>query len=517
MDFDEIHRQLLNPATYPEPTGSVTFVETHISRVYLTDNHAYKLKKPLNLGFLDFSTLERRGFFCAEEVRLNRRFAPDIYLGVAELRNAGGVLHFDRPGTLIDFAVRMRRLPEARMLDRLIDGGSTELASEIERLARHLVPLLASAPICRDADGDGSVAAIRANCRENLDESTAAIGHALTAQAHRTMAALTSIQLAQLDPLLRDRQALGLVHDGHGDLHARNICMTEPIQIYDCIEFCRRFRVADVAAELAFLLMDLDYRGRRDLGERFLAVYQERAADPDLPRLLPFFKSYRAWVRGKVEFLLAGDTEVAAETRQHALERSWRYFNLALGYQVPPMLLLTIGLMGVGKTTLARALATALGAELLRSDVIRKELAGLTATRSSMDAFDTGLYAPEMNRRTYAELRQRAERRLRQGKTVIVDASFARSNDRQLFCALAAELALPVRLLHVHCDQATVLARLAQRRADGQDASDGRAELVEAQAANFEPPGTGPELIAIDSSGAVDYNVQAVICQLATR
>ena len=517
MDFQEIHQQLLHPASYPEPTGSVTFVETHISRVYLTDTHAYKLKKPLNLGFLDYSTLERRSFFCAEEVRLNRRFAPDIYLGVAELRSAGGVLHFDGPGILIDVAVRMRRLPEARMLDRLIEEGNTELPGEIERLARHLVPLLASAPICRDAGGDGSAAAVDANCRENLDESAAAIGHALTAHAHRTMATLTSGLLAQLDPLLRDRQARGFVRDGHGDLHARNICMTEPIQIYDCIEFCRRFRVADVAAELAFLLMDLEYRGRRDLAEQFLAVYQERAADPDLPRLLPFFKSYRAWVRGKVEFLLADEAEVAAETRRHALERSWRYFNLALGYQVPPMLLLTIGLMGVGKTTLARPLATALGAELLRSDVIRKELAGITAARSCRDAFETGLYAPEMSGRTYAELRQRAERLLRHGKTVIVDASFARNHERQAFFALAAELAVPVRLLLVYCDRATAMTRLTQRQADGQDVSDGRAELVDAQAASFEPPVSSPELITIDSSGAVDYNVQTVICQLATR
>jgi hypothetical protein len=517
MNFEEMHQQLLKPAAYPEPTGNVAFVETHISRVYLTDTHVYKLKKPLNLGFLDFSTLERRGFFCAEEVRLNRRFAPDIYLGVAELRNSRGQLRFGGPGRLEEFAVRMRRLPAARMLDRLLDDASPELPAEIERLARHLAPLLASSPACRDEQGEGSPAMIAANCQENLTQTRVAIGHALTEEAHRTMAAVTAAQLALLGPLLGKRQARGFVRDGHGDLHARNICMTEPIQVYDCIEFCRRFRVADVAAELAFLLMDLEFRGRRDLAGRFLATYRERVADPDLLRLLPFYKSYRAWVRGKVETLLADETDVAPLTRQQALERSRRYFNLALGYHVPPMLLLTVGLMGVGKTTLARALAGALGAELLRSDIVRKELAGLPAVVPSPDAFATGLYVPEMSHRTYAELRHRAEQLLRGGKTVIVDASFVRRSERQAFLDLAGELAVPARLLHIYCDRATAVSRLEQRRVEGLDVSDGRPELVAAQTAAFEPLDSGHGLIAIDSSAAVDYNVQTVICRLATR
>jgi len=517
MKLEAMHEQLLRPATYPEPTTSVTFVETHISRVYLTDTHVYKLKKPLNLGFLDFSTLERRGFFCAEEVRLNRRFAPDVYLEVAELRASGGRLRFSGPGRLVDFAVRMRRLPAARMLDRLIDEGNPELPAEIQRLARHLALLLASSPVCREEGGDGSGIMITANCQENLLQTRLAIGHALTAEAHRTMTALTSAELARLGALFDQRLADGFVRDGHGDLHARNICMTEPIQVYDCIEFCRRFRVADVAAELAFLLMDLEFRGRRDLAELFLTTYRAQVADPDLLTLLPFYKSYRAWVRGKVETLLAEETEVAAVAREQARERSRRYFNLALGYHVPPMLLLTAGMMGVGKTTLARALASALGAEVLRSDVVRKELAGLSAIRPCPAAFATGLYAPEMSRRTYRALRREAEGLLRGGKTVIVDASFARHSERQAFLDLAADLAVPARLLHLFCDRDIAASRLRGRQAEGQDASDGRPELVAAQAAIFEPLGDVPGLIAIDSSAPVDYNVQMVICRLATR
>lgn len=516
MDFQEMHQQLLDPATYPEPTGCVEYRETHISRVYLTDHYAYKLKKPLALGFLDFSTLERRGFFCAEEVRLNRRFAPDTYLGVARLQMDQGILRFNGRGSLVEYAVHMRRLPDERMLDRLIDDASPDLPDEIERLARHLAPLLGTSAICRNEADGAHAEVVRGNCEENLAQTLPVIGRTLSAQAHRVMTEITRSQLARLEPIFAAREKHGYVRDGHGDLHARNICMTDPIRIYDCIEFCRRFRVDDIAAELAFLLMDLDFRGRRDLSERFLATYQDDASDPDLFSLLPFYKSYRAWVRGKVEALLADEPEVAPELRQQAIERSRRYFNLAIGYHVPPLLLLTAGLMGVGKSTFARALAGALGAELLRSDVIRKELAARATDSRHAEAFGEGLYAPAMTARTYAELLQQAERLLGRGKTVVVDASFARQADRRDFLALASRLAIPARLLHLHCEKATAMARLDQRQAEGRDASDGRRELFEAQAAVFDPFPGGPGTIAIDSSAAVDYNVQNILCQLLT-
>jgi aminoglycoside phosphotransferase family enzyme/gluconate kinase len=514
MDPLHMHRQLLNPATYPETTRRVEFRETHISRVYLTDTHAYKLKKPLNLGFLDFSTLERRGFFCAEEVRLNRRFAPGTYLGVVELHEDQGRLRFGGPGRLLEFAVQMRRLPEARMLDHLLDTAASELPAEIERLARHLAPLLATAEVCRAAGKGSQVAVITANCAENLAQTVPAIGQGLSAEAHRVMTRLSRGQIDQLSPLFAAREARGYVRDGHGDLHARNICMTDPIQIYDCIEFCRRFRVADVAAELAFLLMDLDFRGRRDLAGRLLAAYLECADDPELTQLLGFYKSYRAWVRGKVDALLAGEAEVDAAMRAEAQLRSRRYFNLALGYHVPATLLLTAGLMGVGKTTLARALAAAVGGTLLRSDVVRKELAGIAPTTSRLEPFGAGLYAPAMHARTYAELGRRAQALLASGTTVIVDASFARTAERQAFLAMADARGIPAWLLHLQCDRATALTRLDRRQVEGHDASDGRSDLAQAQAARFEPLPAGPRVIEIDSSAAVDYNVQKIICRL---
>ncbi|TLM68397.1 MAG: kinase [Deltaproteobacteria bacterium] len=513
MDPEALHRQLLDPATYPEPTRHVDYRETHISRVYLTDSHAYKLKKPLKLGFLDYSTLDRREFFCAEEVRLNRRFAPDTYLGVATLNADHGMLRFNGKGPLIDYAVRMRRLPDDRMLDTLVERNAPDLPGEIARLAGHLAALFAALPPCRGG-ADGHAADVRANCEENLAQTLPVIGKPLSSEAHRLMAARTESELARLVPLFAAREAAGFVRDGHGDLHARNICMTDPVRVYDCIEFCRRFRVDDVAAELAFLLMDLEFRGRRDLAETFLARYRECAADPDLAALLPFYKSYRAWVRGKVEALLSGETDAAPATRAAAGERAAKYFNLALGYYVQPVLLLTAGLMGVGKSTLARALAETLGARLLRSDVIRKELAGLHRGRAQPDAFGAGLYAPAATARTYAEMQRQVETLLHRGCSVVVDASFARDADRQAFFALAAACGVPAWLLHLQCARDLALNRLDRRQAEGGDPSDGRRALFAPQAALFEPVAAGPRVIAIDSSADVNYNVQKIACRL---
>jgi predicted kinase len=268
---------------------------------------------------------------------------------------------------------------------------------------------------------------------------------------------------------------------------------------------------------LAFLLKDLDMRGRRDLAGRFLAAYQQQVDDPDFVDLLPFYKSYRAWVRGKVDALLAGETEVAAETRAEALARSRRSFNLALGYHLPPMLLLTAGLMGVGKTTLARAFTETVGAELLRSDVIRKELAGISPEAPCPEGFGRGLYSETMTSRTYAELQYRADRLLRQGKTVVVDASFACAAERQQFFTLSERRAVPARLLHLQCDRSVAMTRLDRRQANGRDASDGRRELLDTQSAAFDPVPCDPRVITIDSSPAVDYTVHNLICRLLAR
>lgn len=512
--MDVYHHQLLQPEAYPDPTKKVAYKETHISRLYLTDRRVYKLKKPLDLGFLDFTTLGKRRFFCGEEVRLNRRFNPDTYLGVFELRRAHGRVRFDGPGQVIDYAVGMQRLPEDRMLNRLIAARDPDLPAEMSRLAGQLREIFTAAEICREEEPANAALTAR-NCRENVAETNHFPIELLRPEARQVMLRRIEHDLQTLGERLVQRERDGFVRDGHGDLHAGNICMTEPIRIYDCIEFNRRFRIADIAADLAFLLMDLDFHDRRDLAAKLLQDYQAQAEDPDLERLLPFYQRYRAWVRGKVEGLLYQEPDAPREAREEAGSRSCRHFNLALGYALPPSLFLTCGLMGTGKTSLAAGLARASGASHLRSDVVRKELAGIPADRAAHAAYQSGLYVPQMTERTYRTLVERAEQQLVEGRSVIVDASFSSRRHRRLFAEMAARTGRQIWTLYLQCPQSTILQRLDQRR---HDASDARPELLACQAEDFVPPTRADHLIAIDSTQGVDYNVQATLCRaLADR
>lgn len=508
--MEQLYQQLLDPAVYPELPCAVSFRETHISRLYLTDHYVYKLKKPLDLGFLDFSTLAKRHHFCNEEVRLNRRFSPQIYLGVVGLRLDRGRLTFGRHGRLIDYAVRMLRLPEERMLDRLIESEAPELEALMPALTAYLHEALQRTEICRQ-EAEPNARTVRHNCQENFAQTRAAVGTSLSAQAHQLMQILTSKELDNLEGLMLEREIKGFVRDGHGDLHTGNICLTTPPCIYDCIEFNRRFRVADVVADLAFLIMDLEFRGRRDLAMNFIRNYKELSQDPDIDILLPFYKRYRAWVRGKVSAILATEADVALSMRAEAAERSRAYFNMALGSCLKPVLFVTAGLMGVGKTTLSRALSAATGAVHLRSDVTRKQLAGIESTRTCKDPYAQGLYRKEMSQRTYDELFNKSADLLRKGDSVVVDASLAEDRQRMRFQSLAAAIGCPFLLLYLHCPEGVVLQRLEQRTGD---ASDGRRELLSSQKDNFDAVNGMYGVINLDARLAASLNVQEILCRV---
>ncbi len=518
MNSLDLHQALLKPETYPRETGPIEYRETHISRLYFTARHVYKVKKPVDFGFLNFTTLDRRRFYCQEEVRLNQRFCPDTYLGVTEIRREKNRIRIDGQGDVVDYAVVMNRLPEHLMLDRLIESGTPSLAAEMPRLGQRIAQFHRESEICRSVAGRSNLDVVRRNWQENFTQSASFVGETLSEKAQAVCSDYVERFLKEHEPLMLQREEDGFILDGHGDLHTEHICMTDPIRVYDCIEFNQRFRIGDVAADLAFLLMDLDFRGRRDLSAPLLQTYRQAAgSDPDLMKLLPFYQIYRAWVRGKVESFLSADSEVSKETRMQAQQRARQYFNRALGYLVPPALILTCGYMGVGKTTVGQAVAKAIDAPLLRSDALRKELAGIPPEEKRLDAFGKGLYRPAMTRRTYRLLLERSGELLAAERPVVADASFAHKADRELFRDLALRADVPCLLLFMECDRQTALNRLRRRRNLAADASDGRPELFDRQTETFESPEDETGVIKVDTSRDVDYNANLILAEIIER
>lgn len=519
MTYDQLHSLLLDPQAWPMPTHRVEWRETHISHLYLGDELVIKIKKPVNFGFLDFSTPALRRHFCREEVRLNRRFAPNTYLGAFSLGNDEGRLVFDRHGRGGEWVVLMRRLADGELLPYRIASGDPRLPADMERLARRLIQLHRHSTICRNDRGQSDLERVRTNWKENFDQTEAFPESILPFACRAGLARYVTKFLCDHESLFREREERGLVRDGHGDLHAEHVCLGQPIRIFDCIEFNRRFRVSDILADLAFLLMDLRYRGRRDIADQLLGRYFEAfpggAAERELVR---FYIVYRAYVRGKINGLLAGDINATPEHRSQGEETARRYFNFALA-TLPqrPQLVLLCGPMGTGKSTVAARLAPLLEATVLSSDVLRKELAGLAPTIRCATPFGTGLYSATMSTRTYVELLRRAMALLRQGESVIVDASFMRRSDRQSFRQSAADQALPCTPILVVCPMETALRRLVERQRIGSDASDGRPELCRQQHALFEYPDRAESILTIDTRHDLDYNIQAILFALTQK
>lgn len=503
---------LLHPEAYPHPADDIRLHETHISWVVLAGRYAYKIKKPVNFGFLDFSTRERRAAVCADEVRLNRRLAPDVYLGVVELVERNGAYFVGGPGRPVEPMVWMRRLPEAGMLPNLLRAGAVD-ARLVRRIARRLARFHATAATGPGVDEYGALPTLRTNWQENFDQTAPFVGRTLLATVRTAIVAYVERFLNEQQPLLERRVASGRIREGHGDLHAASICIEgRRIQLFDCLEFNPRFRCADVAAEVAFLAMDLDHFGRADLADAFVDAYVRASGDAELPRLLDFYRCYRAFVRGKVLSLRLTEPGLSPEQETRTIEEARAYFDLAWAYAGGlgrAMLLVTMGLPASGKTSLAAALAQRLGLVHLSSDVVRKELVGLAPTERCPAAFGAGLYTPAMTRRVYAALRRRGAAWLRRGRSVVLDATYSQPAERAAVARLAARLGAPLLVLVCRVDEATARQRLAARAADPRTASDARLELWPALQAAFAEP--------LELTGAVDLDTTAPLPVVVER
>lgn len=517
MTPEELHQRLRDPQIYPFPTEKIELRETHVSCVYLADQRVYKIKKPVNLGFLDFTTLESRHHFCLQEVLLNRRFAPDTYLGVIPIRlHDGAIILNGTKGEIIEYAVEMRRLPEERMLDQLLECNDPDLPIDVLRLASSLAQIHQGSPVSNAADED-RVSIARVNWEENFKQVMAYAGATISQRGLDLCRNAMEQALKELAPLIRSRHATGRTRDVHGDLHADHICLTYPISIYDCIEFNRRFRVDDILADLAFLLMDLDKRGRADLGLIIEQTWSILLNERIEPALLRFYKIYRAFVRGKVHSFLVDAPALAHDERHIGRVRAREYFNLALGYLAPQTLYLTCGTMGSGKTTLSHALARAVCGIHLRSDLIRKELSGLDPQEHDTAPYAQGIYTPQITQQTYAQLFTLTQRELTKGHSVIVDAAFSSQRERDRFRQLATESGLPFVLLHLSCDETIALQRLERRWQEREDPSDGRPEIFAEHRQSFSPPVPGENAMTLDSERDCLENVETILVELLTK
>jgi aminoglycoside phosphotransferase family enzyme/predicted kinase len=505
-------RDLLDPAAYPHPAGDIRLYETHISWVVLAGNYAYKLKKPVDMQFLDFSTAAKRRAACEDEVRLNRRLCPDLYLGVSEIVERGGRYVVGGRGRIGEPAVRMRRMPAEGMLPRLLAEGAVD-ARLVRRIARKLARFHAQAATGPGVDEYGTPAAVRANWRENFEQTAPFVGSVVDTDVHQRIVAFVERFLVEQHDLLEQRVAAGRIRECHGDLHARNICVAgRRLWLFDCIEFNPRLRCSDVAAEVAFLAMDLDHYGRADLAAAFVQHYRRESGDMEIPHLLDFYRCYRAYVRGKVLCLRRASTDVSDEEAAADRAEARAYFDLAWAYagglaqpgaRRAPLLVLSMGLPASGKTSLARTLAGRLGLLHLSSDVVRKELAGLRPTDRAGGAFGEGLYDPAMTRRTYAALRRRAARWLRSGHSVVLDATFGSVAERAAVRRLAERSRARLVILVCTTDEATTLARLRAREGDPTVESDARLAQWPALRAAFVPPDELPEAVTIDTTASI--------------
>jgi aminoglycoside phosphotransferase family enzyme/predicted kinase len=479
MELARLIDALLDPAAYPEPVGQVEARHTHISVVFLAGPYAFKIKKPVNLGFLDFSTLDQRRHFCHEEVRLNRRLAPAVYRGVVPVTRTSTGVAMDGSGEVVEWAVKMERLPEEATLRQRLRHG--EIGPDLmAALARKLAGFHAHAESGPSVSAFGRFEVVAGNARENFDQSAPQVGVTVSRVVFDRLRRLTDESLVSHRSLIETRALRGVPRDTHGDLHLDHIYLfpdrTPPadLVVIDCIEFNERFRYADPVADMAFLFMDLLFHGRKDLAAALARSYFQAAGDPEGAALLDLYTAYRAAVRGKVEGLKSAEKEVPAAERRTALTRARAHWLLALGaLETPdrkPCLVLIGGLPGAGKSTLARGLAERANFLVIRSDLVRKELAGLSPEDSAASPFGEGIYTPAWTDRTYAECLRRAEGALFEGRRVIVDASFGEEQKRGAFLEAAARLAVPAIFLLCRACPETTRARLERRRGDASDA-----------------------------------------------
>jgi len=474
---------------YPNNPAEIELIETHISYVFIAGDIVYKVKKPLKFDFLDFSSLEKRKFYCEEELRLNRRLAPDTYLDVVAIsRDAHRNITLGEGIEIIDYAVRMKKLPADRMLKTLLFKGLVN-KEIMDNVAGKISAFHQQAQTGGQIDAMGGIKNIRHNHEENFAETINYINITIPEYQYKFIKDYVEKFLTENKTLFKKRVGNHKIRDGHGDLHLEHICIADEIIIFDCIEFNERFRYGDVAEDVAFLTMDLDFNGYPQHSDIFIESYIKHSGDTDLSALLNFYRCYYAYVRGKVTSFRLNQEELQEFERGEITKNAARYFDLAYIYAArldKPVLILTAGLMGSGKSYQARALAARFGADIIRTDLLRKELFNIKPTDRRYEDFGRGIYSDDTSRLVYEKAHDLAAQKIKQGKAVIIDASFKKRVERQKAMQLAQKFGVHFYILECTCSDEIVRNRLEKRIRENDNASDGRWELFQKQKNDFD-------------------------------
>lgn len=501
---DRLITALQNPALYDHEVTGFGVIETHISWVLLTGPYAYKIKKPVDLGFLDFTTLEQRRDFCHQELTLNRRLAPQLYLDVIAITGSESSPRLGDEGNAIEYAVKMKQFDQPQQLDRVLARGEL-LPSHIDQLAARVAAFHQSAEVAVTNSPYGTPAAILKPVIDNFLHIEPLLESSADKAALSRLQHWSESTYQRLETTFSERKANSHIRNCHGDMHLANMVLLDnEVVIFDCIEFNENLRWIDVISEVAFTTMDLTERGRSDFAMRYLNAYLHHSGDYSGLAVLRFYQVYRALVRAKVTIIRLQQANITPQQHAALLNDYRRYIALAEQYTAPypTPLIITHGVSGSGKTTLTQPALEYYGLIRLRSDVERKRIFGLSPEARTGSAPGSGIYSPDAGQRTYQHLAELARAVITSGWPVVVDATFLKHRERELFQQLAQELGIKFIIIHLYTDEQLLRQWITERQRQARDASEATLEILDRQFATQEPP-TATEadmIISIDSS-----------------
>ena len=508
-----------SPTSYLHRPGEVRSVETHISWVFIASPFVYKIKKPVNLGFLDFSTLEKRHYFCQRELELNRRLCPEIYLAVTPIYESDRGFSFDDAvGEVAEYAVKMRELPHGWFLSELLAKHAVGEA-EINRVISRLHSFYESEAPRSEIEEWGKPAKLKISTEENFGQVTPLVGKTISPRAFDAVRHFTDKFYVANETLFEERIQQGRIRDCHGDLRLDHVHLTpEATTIFDCIEFNDRFRFIDIANDLAFLAMDFDFEMQHKLGDLLLRNAAQEFRDPGMLQLTDFYKCYRAIVRGKVESIQA-ISETTADRERH-IERAACYFRLALRYATigsEPCVLVVMGRIATGKSTVAKQLASELGWPIFSSDEIRKTLAGLPLTVRTPRELCAEVYSDHMTDQTYKQLLETGLAAVNIDNGVILDATFATRAKRDFLREHCANVSFRLQVIELEADRDQISKRLKTRNESTAEVSDARLEDLDKLSAGYQAPSELPDVTTVSTAASNLDAVRAVLLHLAEK